>query len=55
MTSFQDFLVQNECLNRNQRLKLPKKAVELEKSRQRSLTSFDLSSPRLTCVGPDDL
>ena len=47
MTSFQVFLVQNECLNRNQRLKLPQKAltsfVELEKSRQRSLTSFDLS------------
>ena len=31
MTSFQVLLVQNECLNRNQRLKLPKKAVELEK------------------------
>ena len=31
MTSFQVFLVQNECLNRNQRLKLPLKAVELEK------------------------
>ena len=31
MASFQVFLVQNECLNRNQRLKLPYKAVELEK------------------------
>ena len=31
MTSFQVFLVQNECLNLNQRLKVPKKAVELEK------------------------
>ena len=31
MTSFEVFLVQNDCLNRNQRLKLPYKEVELEK------------------------
>ena len=55
MTSFQVFLMQDECLNRNQRLRLSLKAVELEKSWQRSLTSFELSRPRLTCVGPDDL